>query len=385
MATQTLSKTDLRDILNGAVILGNGGGGPMSSGQALLKQVLSSPNPVRTVDPYEDVADQDTMAGVFFHSTVDQAPAARMDVDSAVHAFNALNEIERNASGRDFAYVLPLEVGAATLLFLAVAARLNLPVIDGDSAGHAINSLIWSSFAIPEYKLPLAPIALSNGRQSISLASPDLNTASNSMWAAIGGPPLNGDAGMAFWAMDGKGMKPAIVPHTLTAARLLGKALRDALRAHRDPVQAVVDHLKGYLLFRGHIAGFTPQPNDIATGSLVVQSKDSTRTARVYNTRENMILYTSDQPEPAVMGPDLICYLTADGKPFTNEDLAAMPNYGVGTEMALIGVEAGDKCRNPFIVNAYLQALQNMAYAGPYVPIEQLWARRTVQGSQNGQ
>src|SRR6266536_2509842 len=106
MGIRTLSKTEFRDILNGAVILGNGGGGPMSSGQALLKEVLSSPNPVNVVDPFTDVADDETMAGVFFHSTVDQAPAARMDVTSAVHAFNALNEIKRKTTGRDFSYVL---------------------------------------------------------------------------------------------------------------------------------------------------------------------------------------------------------------------------------------------------------------------------------------
>jgi DUF917 family protein len=67
------------------------------------------------------------------------------------------------------------------------------------------------------------------------------------------------------------------------------------------------------------------------------------------------------------MGPDLICYLTPDGTPLTNEEIKE------GQELAIIGLKAPERSRYvESIIDSYLQGLKLLGYNGPYIPIEQL-------------
>jgi DUF917 family protein len=376
MALKTLSEQDLADILNGAVIYGSGGGGPMAAGQGILNDILKLNRLPVIADPSTDVDDDDTMAVPFFHSSVNAAPDIPIEVGEAISAFKELSKISRELSGRDFSFVLPVEVGAESMIPLDMAVRTGLPVIDGDSAGRAIIALTMSRYAA--LNIPIAPIVLANSDLAITLNVPDAAAAGGPMWASVGNPPFNGNVGLAFWAMDGKTMKPAVIPGTLSRALRLGRVLREAIAAGADPVQAVVKALGGYVLGVGHIFDLNVPMSDTAVGHLAIRSQ-SGEEIWVYNLRENLMAWSATAPAPIAMGPDLICYLTTDGEPVSNEDILSVynPAQGIDKEIAIFAVPADAAFRIPAVIAVFMGFYrQALYYGGPYIPLEQLMEGR---------
>lgn len=367
---RTLSRTDLEDILDGACILGSGGGGPRSLGQQLVSYLASLSNPIRLADPLADVGDDDVMAVSAAVGSPEAAAQGRFPLDVAAMAFDALNQLQRPGSGRDFAYVLAGEVGAGnSFIPMTVAAQKDLPLVDAAGARRAIPSLTMCTYA--SRRLAIAPVVLANKQRQISFDVPDAAAAEPPMRAIISDPDFGQDAGIAFWTMRGGTMKTVAIPHTLTYARELGCTLREARDGGQDPVEAVRQFLGGYVLFTGRMLPAREQTQGgFDFGTVVLENEDKTEQVWIYNQNENLIAWSTRQAYPIAMGPDLICYLTTDGQTFSNAGLAGVQ----GKEVALIGARSTDELRAPFIVTAFQQALRNLGYAGPYVPLEELQA-----------
>jgi len=70
-----------------------------------------------------------------------------------------------------------------------------------------------------------------------------------------------------------------------------------------------------------------------------------------------------------VMAPDLICYLTADGAPFSN----AGPDIGKvtpGTEVGIIAVPAKPfGYGTPWVITSFKPLLAALGYPGPYISL----------------
>src|SRR5229473_6413075 len=101
---QPLTIQQLNYILNGACIMGSGGGGPYPVGQQVLKYIGN-----RTVYlvPAISVPDNVSMAVSAFVGSPDAAANQVLDFSVATTAFNALSK----AVNTPFACVLPGEVG----------------------------------------------------------------------------------------------------------------------------------------------------------------------------------------------------------------------------------------------------------------------------------
>ena len=183
-------------------------------------------------------------------------------------------------------------------------------------------------------------------------------------------------AGVALWTMDGATMKRSAIPNTLTYARDLGRALRSA--DGKDPVEAVCAFLKGKVLFRGKIVNVTQQVvAGFDLGRMTLESSDGRAQSTIYNQNENLIAWSNQKSTPLGMGPDLLCWLTADGQPFTNAtpDIAKYvhnPAKKLDKEVVLIGAPSPIQSRAPSIVAAYMSILRQIGYGGPYVAIEDL-------------
>ena len=166
-------------------------------------------------------------------------------------------------------------------------------------------------------------------------------------------------------------MKRSAIPGTLTYARDLGKALREAKVAKRDPVAAVCTFLQGRVLFRGKIASAVEtQTAGFDVGRTTVVSTDGRTRYTVYNQNENHLAWSDDKAAPLGMGPDLLCWLSADGQPFSNAT-PDVDKYAKG-EVVLIGAPSPKASRVPPIVAAYLSLFRLLGYGGAYVPIEDL-------------
>jgi uncharacterized protein len=359
---RTLTQSDLEDILNGACILGAGGGGPYALGKALLDGIVKHGAPVRLAEPADMPRTASTAVAAGVGSP--EAAASGFPFDAATRAFDAL------AEGRPepFSYVLPGEVGAAnSLLPMTVAVSKGIPVLDAAGAPRAIPALDMCTYA--SRGAPIGTVVLANATERLSFDAPDAGTADTAMRGIVGSGTFKEDAGVALWAMDGDTVRRTALAGTTERARALGAALR---AGGSDPVQAVTDFLGGRVLFRGAIASQQEQTTGgFDLGSVVLAAGG--RSFRIVNQNENLVAWSDAATHPVALAPDLICYLTADGRPFSNADVSD-PCSGevvIKGEVAVIGAPVDAAMRD--LVDAFLPVLRQAGYGGPYEPIEQLW------------
>jgi DUF917 family protein len=358
-APRTLNKTDLQDLLNGACILSSGGGGPYSLGEQIISQLKK---PVKLISP-EDVADDATMAIAAAVGSPDAAGKSPFPMDIAPLGFDALSQL--HTAGKGFDYVLPGEVGSGnTFIPMTVAAGKGIPIVDAAGARRSVPTLTTSTYNNP--KASISPIVVASPNSTVSFTAQDAARAEGPLRSIISAGFSSEFAGVAFWAMTGKVMKEVAVHNTTTYALELGKALRTALSKKQNPVNAVCKYLGGQVIIIGDLAN--PSENTAGgfdSGAVTITTHDKSRTVWVFNQNENLIAWDSQRDTPIAMAPDLLCYLTTDGIPFTNADLSRAK----GKQVALIGAPADAALRQPAMIAAFLAVLQGLGYAGPYVPI----------------
>ena len=360
---QPLNKQDLYDILNGACILGCGGGGPLTLGEQLLAQVIQK-GTVTLIDP-KSVGDDELMA-IAAGVGSPLAATAGFPFDVAHIAFKALDKIQSKTSGKSFGCVLPGEVGAGnSVIPMTVAVSAKIPIVDGDGARRAIPQLDMVTYA--SNNLPISPIVLANQDETISFSAANAQIAGVTTDGIINGGAFKEDAGMALWTMSGASMKKVVIPNTMSYARDLGAMLRKAISAKKDPVEAVSSFLQGKILFSGKIAN-VQQSTEGGFDFGAITLKNRTTTLTIYNQNENLIAWSSKSTQPLAMAPDLICYLTTDGQPFSNADLQLAKNK----EVAIIAAPCASQMRAPSIVAAFQTSLAKMGYSGRHAWLSEL-------------
>lgn len=357
----TLTTQQLGYILNGACIMGSGGGGPYSVGQEVLKYIGS--RPVKLTTP-ADVPDNSSTAVSAFVGSPDAAANQVLDFSVAATAFNALSK----AVNTPFASVLPGEVGAGnSLIPMAVAVDNNIPVIDAAGARRAIPGFLMVTYAADG--IPASPMILADKNNQVTVSC-DNSIADPVTRGVISGNIFPEDAGIAFWSMSGKTMKSSALGGTTTQAMLIGAALANAIATGQDPVLAVRQQLEtpNFVLCTGTIKSSSEATSGGFDFGTVVIAADDESEVTIYNQNENLIAFSNKSYVPLAMGPDLICYLTTAGQAFSNADLASVPQ---GQKIAVIGSPAR-QMRVPFILNQFRIALAGLGYAGSYVPVEKL-------------
>jgi DUF917 family protein len=360
---QPLTIQQLNYILDGACIMGSGGGGPYTVGKKVLQYIGN-----RTVNlvPTASVPDNLFMAVSAFVGSPDAAANQALDFSVAATAFDALS----TAVGKPFSYVLPGEVGAGnSLIPMAVAVDKGIQVIDAAGAPRAIPGFLMVSYAAAG--IPASPMVLADKNNEVTINCKN----------AIADPVTRGvisdnvfpeDAGIAFWTMNGKTLNiPGnAVKGTTSQAMALGQALANAIGSGQDPVLAVMQNMEkpNFVLCTGTIKDSMEATSGGFDFGTVVISADDGSEVTIYNQNENLIAFSNRSYAPLAMGPDLICYLTTKGQVFSNADFKTLPK---NAQIAVIGVPAR-VMRSQFILNQFAIALAGIGYAGSYVPIEKL-------------
>lgn len=364
-----LAADALEDVLLGACILGVGGGGPRVLGESLLASVNKLGAP-RIVMP-DKVPDSARMAVSACAGSPTAAAIDPFPYDVATTAYRELARLR----GVSFDHVLAGELGAGnSFIPMLVAAQLGLPLVDASGARRAMTTLPEATFAADNVQI--SPIVAADGKSKVVFSTDTAVQADPVMRAVMSSGTFPDFAGIAMWAMDGATMKRTAIGGTLAYAGALGAALRQA--RGKDPVEAVRAYLKGKVLFRGKIISATEQSaGGFDLGRMTLQSADGKSQCTVYNQNENLIAWSTQKATPLGMGPDLLCWLTFDGEPFTNAppDIAKYvqnPRQNLDKEVVLIGAPSLPQSRAASIVTAYMSILRQIGYAGPYVAIEDL-------------
>ncbi len=366
---------DVDDLIRGLTLFGTGGGGRPEVGRRLLGEHVRAGRAVGWVD-VESLPDTAQSACVFGMGssaptrTLDRAERAKLGYGDPIDdrpMVEAVRLLDR-ATGRRTEVLVPFELGAGnTGGPLDAGATLGLPVVDADYAGRAIPELSQTLAAI--HGIPFWPGAIVDawGNRLVFESAPSLAVAERvgkmiSTVTRLPDPTLT--CAHAGFAVPVGELRRVVVPGSLSRAFRLGRAIREARDAGRDPVAAAATALGGFLLFTGVVTAKPWESRDgymFGETTIAGDGAHAGQALRIWFQNENHVAWRDGVV--LATSPDLIMVLGRGGEPYTNTMLAE------GTAVAVLAAAAHPRLRKPRAL-----ALLGPAHYGfdiPYVPIEE--------------
>ncbi|MGY0489575.1 DUF917 domain-containing protein [Streptomyces sp. WG-D5] len=358
----TLGPEQLDDLARGAAILGTGGGGDPTIGRLLVREAMREHGPVTVLDP-DEVADDAFVIPVANMGAptvmVEKLPGA----DEPVAALRALETF----TGRTADATMPIECGGGnSMIPLIVAARTGLPVVDADGMGRAFPELQMETFHV--YGVPASPLAMAGEHGETCVFDTGKDTKRLEDLARRVTVGLGGGAAIAEYSMTGEQLKRTAVPRTLSLALSLGRAVREAREAHRDPVEALGEAVGGTIyghlrvLFRGKVTDVERRTEGgFARGRAAFAAFEGDSALELRFQNEHLAALRDG--EPICVVPDLVCVLEADtGEPITTEALR------YGQRVTVIGIAAPEIMRTPEALDVFGPSCFGLPYT--FVPVE---------------
>ena len=362
----TLDELDLADLCRGAAFLGTGGGGDPYVGRLMAQAAMREGRPVEII-PLDSLADD----ALVIPTAMMGAPTVLVEkLPAGDEAIRSLRRLEQHL-GRRATATMPIEIGGInSTIPLVVAARLGLPVVDADGMGRAFPELQMETFSV--YGVSGTPMVITNENGDQTLIETRDNAAME--WVARGvAIAMGGCAYIAEYAMSGADARRTAIPGTLTLALRIGRTIREAREAHRDPFEALLALLPqtpysfGTILFRGKIIDLQRETrNGFALGRTTIASLDAGSRLELQFQNENLVAREDGKLRAIV--PDLICVLdSATAEPITTE----MLRYG--QRVTVMAVAVPPIMRTPEALAVFGPV--GFGMAEPFQPIQQLAAR----------
>ena len=160
---RTIGLDDIDDLALGATLLGTGGGGDPYIAKLMVKQAIEQYGPITVVSPAELPPD-----GLVLTTAVIGAPTVILE--KIPSGFEFMKSVRAMAQylGKDPVALMPIEVGGMnTLIPLATAAEMGLPVIDADSMRRAFPQIEMTVFTLAGLKAAPMCVADEKGNACI--------------------------------------------------------------------------------------------------------------------------------------------------------------------------------------------------------------------------
>jgi hypothetical protein len=351
MAGRVLSRQEIDDFLAGAEILGTGGGGNLEGALARIKYVEEHGKKIRLIDPREVPDDAvATITGALGGGVSEEVRQKIMKKFGAVPRQDLMKtsilaeKMMAGYLGEEISAFMAFELGCGnTILPACIAAVNDKPVVDGDFSGRSVPQTELCTLNLKE--IPFTPVALVTPWMETMLIkrAADYSRIEDLMRCIavasggsclVLGPPLRG-----------KTLSDSIVKNTVTGAMKLGRAIRGAKEKGRDPVEAAVRAVEGYLLFRGRVTDFKREGGGgFMWGEHKYEGVDEFkgRKFRVWYKNENMISWLDNKPY--VTCPDSLCVMdTETGRGLSNWGT----DFTEGRRTSVIGIKAAGLWRTP--------------------------------------
>ena len=372
------SLQDCEDFISGCLFMGTGGGGDPEEGMQVLADALNE-GLVLGWHEAESVADEALTSMVYRMGSIAPRSESEPEVIAQLHLDASVEQSEdticsavRHLSeylGESVGCLVSAELGASNSPGPVVAAaRLGIPIIDGDYSGRAVPEEMQSTpFA---HGISSDPFASVDRWGNVAIVAKTANPHMLERIArhlAIAG--IDGTA-IASTPVRAKEMKRILVPGTLTQCLRIGKECRKATEAGRDPVEAALAVAGGWRFFDGVVAEKDwIDSGGFMIGTLEIEGTGLSEGRSLRAWFKNEIHVTWLDNSPWVCSPDLVTLVDpATGRGFTNTEIA------VGDRIAAVGMPGLEIFRRP----AALRNGSGPAYFGfdvPYVPIEELLAK----------
>ena len=312
-----VSAAEIESLAIGAWILGTGGGGSPYLALLNMRTLYRHGARVSLLDPL-DLADDDLVAVVSNMGAPLVGQERLTDPRTIARAVEMMEEY----IGRRFRAIMAVEIGGGNALqpFMA-AALLDRPVVDADAMGRAFPEAQMTSFAI--HDLQMYPLTLADVRDNAVIVARAaswkwMERLSRKVCVEVGSVAATCKA-----PRTGKEVKACGILHTTSKAIRLGETVQAARRAHRDPIEAVLEVERGLLLFRGKIRDVARRTTEgFLRGSATVDGLDEFRGRTFDLAFQNEFAVGWLDGVPRVTTPDLICVMdTVSGEAIGTETL----------------------------------------------------------------
>ncbi|MBG9655784.1 DUF917 domain-containing protein [Cytobacillus firmus] len=354
-----LGKQEIEDIAVGAALLGTGGGGDPYIGKLMALQAIEEYGEITLLDP-DEVPDD----ALIVPSAMMGAPTVMLEkAPSGEEAAAAFKNLE-SYLGQEIYATMPIEAGGLnSMLPLALAAKLGLPVVDVDGMGRAFPELQMVTFYLDG--ISATPMVIADEKGNTTLLS-TINNVWTERIARAATIEMGGSSMIAIYPMTGKDIKKSGISNILKLEEEIGRAIRLAKEYNADPISEVLKKAKGFELFRGKVSDInrkteTGFARGVATFEGINEYKGETLEVRFQN--EHLLAQT-DQRLLCVT-PDLIAVLDAEtGLPITTEGIR------YGARCVIIGMPCHPKWRTGKGIETV--GPKYFGYDVEYVPVEEL-------------
>ncbi|GCF92594.1 hypothetical protein NRIC_04850 [Enterococcus florum] len=353
---------DLDNIAIGATLLGTGGGGDPFVGKLMALQALQKYGPVKVlqVEELDDEALVMPVGSIGAPSVSNEKIASEEEVFAPVEALKDFFDRPTQA-------IMPIEIGGGnSLLPIACAAKMGLPIVDADAMGRAFPESQMVTFFLKGYQPNVVAMADSQGNRIVYY--PKDGEWSEKIARAIT-DVMGGNANMVDNIFPGKIVKECGIRNTLSLAKQIGETLT-RLADVTSPVQNLLEMLQGYSLFEGKInhiernveGGFT-------RGRTTLSGINQNKGDQLEVFFQNELLLARKNGEVIAMTPDLICALDHEtGRPITTETL----RYGARIHM--IALPCDPKWRTDRGIE--VAGPKYFGYDISYTPVENLMGEK---------
>jgi DUF917 family protein len=337
MSLREIGLSEIEDIALGAALLGAGGGGDPYIGKLVAIGAVRECGPVTLLDP-EEVPDEALIVPIAMMG----APTVLSEKAIGGSEYRTLYNMVSQFYGREIYAFMPIEAGGVnSMLPIAAAARIGLPLVDADGMGRAFPELQMVTFTIGG--LSATPMALTDEKGNCVIFNTITNKWTEELARAVT-MSCGGSVSVCLYAMDGKTLKQYAVKNIITRSERLGRAIRDLKNSPGgSSEEAFFKVTEGFRLFKGKIADVRRETRGAFNfGKVVLEGLGSDKGREAYVEFQNENLTACVDGEIVCTVPDLICLVdTETFAPVTTDALK------YGKRVFVIGLECFDMWRTP--------------------------------------
>lgn len=362
------SLEEAKIFVQGATLLGTGGGGFPQEGLRVLKEALDSKGSIEWQD-VEDISDDAVAICTFLMGSTAPMTAEKeqqmekLGLTNKAYKTNMMNAIEEweKYTGKKVDIVVPLEVGGSNLPApMAVATMMGKKIVDGDYAGRAIPEIFQIS--LQKEDINLCPAVSFDKYGNINIMKSAISLTIAERVGKYLSEVAFGSTAIAGFPISGKQLKRLIVKGSVSQAYRAGELIEEA---KKDPQK--LDELLSELGMTKIFSGTVTKKDWEDEGGYYMgyhymdgEAEYEGKKLKMYFKNETHIVWIDD--EYIVSSPDLICTIEPDTlQPLRNDDIE------VGTKISVY-----QKACNPILKDESIRKYIEPRYFGfemDYKPI----------------
>jgi len=357
------SLEDAEKLVTGTTIMGTGGGGDPEEGMQLLGELIRSGKRIRFLE-VDRLPSDSIVASPYFVGSVAPTASKKKTSPKVKNPIKvAMTQLE-GALGRKIDAVTATELGGMnTAVALHIGSQLGLPAVDGDLVGRAAPELDQSTAHL--LGMPMSPAALATESGNVLVVkdygSVDDYEATARQQAVI----AKSYVAVVDTPMTKEKARKAILRGTVSLCYRIGEVVIEARRRGRDPVEATAKCLHGWRFFDGKVSRFDwRDEGGFLKAELILKGSGEfeghTLKSSIMN--EHIMVWRDDKP--AVMPPDLMTLVKADGSAVTNGKLR------VGMQLTAIAAKAPEIWRTSRGLELF--GPRHFGFNYDYKPVERL-------------